>query len=209
MVQKAVLLSNFVAYSTTGRSAAASVMIISQVRMKQQQPQPKQQTNLPQLNTSLSAISLTPGTRSISLSGMSVVEAARKEVEATLPSFAQPQTPPQSSQPQSEGFVLDSGETVLTQTQKPIRAPKVVIKPKSMTRAKNWTIDVENLFRYQAAGYQSRIEYLGAGHEEPEIWPEFGFVKCLTSRETNCFMYFRSHRECEDRFLNKIKIYQY
>lgn len=32
-------------------------------------------------------------------------------------------------------------------------------KPKSMTRAKQWTDEVENLYRFQQAGYRDEMEY--------------------------------------------------
>uniref|UniRef100_A0A7N5ZVW7 Uncharacterized protein n=1 Tax=Anabas testudineus TaxID=64144 RepID=A0A7N5ZVW7_ANATE len=33
-------------------------------------------------------------------------------------------------------------------------------KPKSMSRAKGWTAEVENLFRFQQAGYRDELEYI-------------------------------------------------
>lgn len=32
-------------------------------------------------------------------------------------------------------------------------------KPKSMSRAKQWTGEVENLYRFQQAGYRDELEY--------------------------------------------------
>jgi hypothetical protein len=80
-------------------------------------------------------------------------------------------------------------------------------KPAKMQRAKQWTPEVENLFRYQAAGFRDQNEYLSV-NEQPEHW-ETGFVKCLNNKTTGYFMYFRQDRECEDKYLNKIKIYSY
>lgn len=37
-------------------------------------------------------------------------------------------------------------------------------KPKSMKRAKEWTAEVENLFRFQQAGYRDELEYLQFKH---------------------------------------------
>lgn len=34
-----------------------------------------------------------------------------------------------------------------------------ISKPKSMSRAKSWTVEVENLFRFQKAGYRDELEY--------------------------------------------------
>lgn len=32
-------------------------------------------------------------------------------------------------------------------------------KPRAMSRAKEWTAEVENLFRFQQAGYRDELEY--------------------------------------------------
>ena len=89
-------------------------------------------------------------------------------------------------------------------------------KPKGMKRAKQWTNEVENLFRFQLAGFQDVHEYVQfqtamLGHAEPkpiEVWPESGFVRSLQNKNGN-FMYFRKSKECLDKFLNKVKIYSY
>jgi hypothetical protein len=81
-------------------------------------------------------------------------------------------------------------------------------KPVSMSRAKCWSLEVENSFRFQEAGFSDIEEYVASGNESPEIWPS-GFVKCLKSKKTGFFLYFRAHRECQDKHLNKVKIYSY
>jgi hypothetical protein len=90
--------------------------------------------------------------------------------------------------------------------------------PVSMTRAKTWSADVENSFRLQLAGFQDLVEYEhfmstsplaageGGGMRIP-LWPESGFIKCLQNKKTGFFMYFRPHRECEDKYVNRVKIY--
>ncbi len=77
-----------------------------------------------------------------------------------------------------------------------------------MQRAKAWSPEVENAFRYQLAGFRDREEYLQS-YEEPELWPEEGLVRCLRAKKTGFFMYFRRTRECEDKHLNRIILYQY
>lgn len=79
-------------------------------------------------------------------------------------------------------------------------------KPTGMTRAKVWSLDVENSFRYQLAGFQDISDYLTM-YSCPEIWPDTGFIKCLQSKKTGYFLYFRQHRECEDKYLNRVKLY--
>ncbi len=88
-------------------------------------------------------------------------------------------------------------------------------KPKGMKRANQWTPEVENLFRFQLAGFQDMHEYLefqaamyGNAQPQPiEVW-DTGFIRSLQNKNSN-FMYFRRTRECLDKFLNKVKIYSY
>jgi hypothetical protein len=77
-----------------------------------------------------------------------------------------------------------------------------------VTRAKTWSPAIENIFRYQQAGFKSFEEYIQE-NPEPEVWPSSGFIKCLKSKKSGFFLYFRQYRECEDRHLNQIKIYSY
>mmetsp|Transcript_2958 Transcript_2958/g.4489 ORF Transcript_2958/g.4489 Transcript_2958/m.4489 type:complete len:175 (+) Transcript_2958:101-625(+) len=81
-------------------------------------------------------------------------------------------------------------------------------KPTKMQRAKSWSPEVENLFRYQAAGFMDSVEY-GCAYPPPELWEQSGFVKCLQVKKNGYFMYFRQDRECHDKYLNKTKIYTY
>jgi hypothetical protein len=80
-------------------------------------------------------------------------------------------------------------------------------KPKSMLRAKTWTPEVENLFRFQSAGFRDANEYL-VQYPEPQTWPS-GFVRVLRDSKTGFFKYFREHREAEDKHLKGIKIFIY
>ena len=80
-------------------------------------------------------------------------------------------------------------------------------KPKGMSRAKIWSPEVEHSYRYQLGGWRDGQEYL-ASYGEPECWPE-GLVRCLQNKKSGFFMYFRQTRECEDKHLNKVKIYSY
>ena len=98
----------------------------------------------------------------------------------------------------------------LIQQQIPMQIPQIQggRKPKKMTRAKTWSYDVEQNFRYQAAGYRDLDEYL-MSHEMPELWPETGFVRVLVNKVSGFFMYFRRERECKDSVVQRIKLYQY
>ncbi|XP_076578844.1 meiosis expressed gene 1 protein homolog [Chaetodon auriga] len=82
-------------------------------------------------------------------------------------------------------------------------------KPKSMSRAKRWTAEVENLFRFQDAGYRDELEYIQFKQGVLiDRWPETGFVKKLQRRD-GTFYYFSRKRECHDRDVHKVKMYKY
>lgn len=82
-------------------------------------------------------------------------------------------------------------------------------KPKSMVRAKSWNDEVENAFRFQVAGYRDEIEYKLITNNEAERWPKHpGYVKKLVRRD-GTFYYFNRARECQDKEVHKIKLYQY
>ncbi|XP_030072323.1 meiosis expressed gene 1 protein homolog isoform X1 [Microcaecilia unicolor] len=40
------------------------------------------------------------------------------------------------------------------------------VKPKSISRAKKWSDEIENLYRFQQAGYRDEIEYKQVKHVE-------------------------------------------
>lgn len=80
-------------------------------------------------------------------------------------------------------------------------------KPSGMSRAKVWSLEVENSFRYQLAGWIDISEYLSQ-YQCPEVWPDSGMIKCLQNKKSGYFMYFRQHRECEDKYLNRVKLYR-
>ena len=86
-------------------------------------------------------------------------------------------------------------------------APVPDRKPKGMQRAKTWTCDVENMFRFQLAGWRDMHEYMSV-HSPPAVWEDVGFIRCLQNKVGN-FMYFRQSRECEIKHLAKVKLYTY
>jgi hypothetical protein len=75
-------------------------------------------------------------------------------------------------------------------------------------RASAWSVEVENSYRYQLAGFRDETEYLSM-FPSPECWEAGGMVKCLRAKKTGYYMYFRQSRECEDKHLNKVKLYEY
>ncbi|XP_074428717.1 meiosis expressed gene 1 protein homolog isoform X1 [Larus michahellis] len=86
---------------------------------------------------------------------------------------------------------------------------KADIKPKSIHDAKKWSADVENLYRFQQAGYRDEVEYKQVKQVDTvERWPETGFIKKLQRRD-NTFNYFDKQRECKDKEVHKVKVYVY
>ncbi|KAK2145382.1 hypothetical protein LSH36_683g03147 [Paralvinella palmiformis] len=71
-----------------------------------------------------------------------------------------------------------------------------------MTRAKKWSEEVENAYRFQLAGYRDELDY------KVDKWPDSGFVKKL-QRKDGCFYYFNRDRECPDKEIHKCKLYVY
>ncbi|XP_071590172.1 meiosis expressed gene 1 protein homolog isoform X2 [Heliangelus exortis] len=86
---------------------------------------------------------------------------------------------------------------------------KADMKPKSIHHAKKWSEEVENLYRFQQAGYRDEVEYKQVKQVDMvEYWPETGFVKKLQRRD-NTFYYYDKQRECEDKQVHKVKVYEY
>ncbi|XP_045389879.1 meiosis expressed gene 1 protein homolog isoform X1 [Lemur catta] len=83
------------------------------------------------------------------------------------------------------------------------------VKPKSVSRAKKWSEEIENLYRFQQAGYRDEIEYKQVKQVSMvDRWPETGYVKKLQRRD-NTFYYYNKQRECDDKEVHKVKIYAY
>ena len=85
-------------------------------------------------------------------------------------------------------------------------------EPIGMSRAKEWSVEVEEAFRLQEAGYKGIPELLALGLPEPERWPESGFIRKLQTRHSfdagaQVFLYFRKTPECESKYLNRVKLY--
>ena len=105
----------------------------------------------------------------------------------------------------SNVFMVDTIPTPRSAATMTRQAPR---KPKSMKRATVWSLEVENLFRFQSAGFSNYDEYISVYPDQDiEIW-DTGFIKSLKNKH-KLFMYFRRTPECEAKHLNKVKIYIY
>ncbi|XP_011911405.1 PREDICTED: meiosis expressed gene 1 protein homolog isoform X1 [Cercocebus atys] len=83
------------------------------------------------------------------------------------------------------------------------------VKPKSISHAKKWSEEIENLYRFQQAGYRDETEYKQVKQVSVvDRWPETGYVKKLQRRD-NTFYYYNKQRECDDKEVHKVKIYTY
>ncbi|KAJ1447799.1 meiosis expressed protein 1 [Pelagophyceae sp. CCMP2097] len=82
-------------------------------------------------------------------------------------------------------------------------------EPTSVHRAKEWTREVENAFRFQSAGWRSREEYLCSEYDTPAVYAENQLVASLQIKENGYYMYFTRTRECADKYLPRVKIYEY
>jgi len=81
-------------------------------------------------------------------------------------------------------------------------------RPKSMSRPKQWTEEVEECYRFQLAGYRDEMEYQAVKGYEADRWPHNGFIKKL-QRKDGCFYYYNKTRECPDKEVHKTKMYVY
>jgi len=87
-------------------------------------------------------------------------------------------------------------------------ASAVAEKPKSMSRPKYWSDEVEEAYRFQLAGYRDEREYKSIKKTDAERWPHNGYIKKL-ERQDGSFYYFNRSRECSDKDIPKCKIYAY
>jgi len=82
-------------------------------------------------------------------------------------------------------------------------------QPKSMSRPKQWTEEVEEAYRFQLAGYRDAMEYDHLkGDAGIDRWPHNNFVKKLQRRD-GYFYYYNKARECPDKEVHKTKMYVY
>ena len=58
-----------------------------------------------------------------------------------------------------------------------------------MTRAREWSTDVENAYRLQVAGYKDEPEALSLGHPPIEYWPDCGFIRKLVTEIVSRFVF--------------------
>ena len=82
-------------------------------------------------------------------------------------------------------------------------------KPKAfkLWRPKRWCEKVVNNYRLQSVGWKDIYEYRET-HGEPDRW-ENDYLKCLRVKKTGYYTYWTSERECVDRYVSRVKMYEY
>ena len=55
-----------------------------------------------------------------------------------------------------------------------------------VSRARDWTVGVENNFRLQQCGWRDVYEYRSV-HDEPEVWKHSGFVSKIYQKRTGVY----------------------
>ncbi|ETW02355.1 hypothetical protein H310_05889 [Aphanomyces invadans] len=80
-------------------------------------------------------------------------------------------------------------------------------EPTKMHRPKEWSPEVEEAFRIQQTGWRDINDYKNK-YGEPERW-ENGFIRCTRVKASGYYTYWRNTRECEDKHLSKVKVFEY
>ncbi|XP_007125374.2 meiosis expressed gene 1 protein homolog [Physeter macrocephalus] len=107
------------------------------------------------------------------------------------------------------GLPRRAGLTEITGNKTSVAMASSDVKPKSVSHAKKWSEEIENLYRFQHAGYRDEAEYKQVKQVSMvDRWPETGYVKKLQRRD-NTFYYYNRQRECDDKEVHKVKIYAY
>ena len=87
-----------------------------------------------------------------------------------------------------------------------------VPKPVKMARAREWSEEVEELFRLQSAGFKSLREYVAVVGALPVRWEDgdgAGRIRRLAAVDGESWTYWRRERECEGKYVPKVKVYEY
>ena len=77
-----------------------------------------------------------------------------------------------------------------------------------ISRAKQWTPEVENGYRLQQCGWRDVYEYRKT-HGEPEIWRASGLISKVYDKKTGWITYWKQERECPRSKLHLVKIFKY
>ncbi|KAL4128735.1 hypothetical protein PRNP1_007855 [Phytophthora ramorum] len=88
--------------------------------------------------------------------------------------------------------------------------PQAIITSTKATRCyrpKEWSPEAEEAFRVQQTGWRDIKEYMET-YGEPERWYN-GFIRCTRVKANGYYTYWRPHRECDDKYLYTVKLFEY
>mmetsp|Transcript_38771 Transcript_38771/g.51087 ORF Transcript_38771/g.51087 Transcript_38771/m.51087 type:complete len:216 (-) Transcript_38771:75-722(-) len=130
----------------------------------------------------------------------------KESIENEIRSSDKAHSRTESSQFKLDGAMVARLESESAKMKNDIKEePKKAIKCK---RAKTWSIEVEWQFRLQETGWKDIYEYKEV-YGDPELWPDSNLPKCLRTKESGLYSYWKPTRECPDKFLARVKIYEY
>lgn len=76
-------------------------------------------------------------------------------------------------------------------------------------RPRDWSPEVEDLYRLQFCGWRDETEYAQV-YGEPERWPKVdgagGFISKVQLKTNGYYTYWRKWRECEDKHLGRVTV---
>lgn len=78
-------------------------------------------------------------------------------------------------------------------------------------RAKEWSPQVEDLYRLQFCGWRDVGDYVST-HGEPERWPDVSdgsgaLISKVRLKANGFYTYWRRFRQCDDQGLKKVRVY--
>ncbi|KAG2502484.1 hypothetical protein BBO99_00009869 [Phytophthora kernoviae] len=109
-----------------------------------------------------------------------------------------------TSRPQSNQFKMDEGDSSTSNQAQPVITSS---KATRCYRPKEWSPEAEEAFRVQQTGWRDIKEYMET-YGEPERWHN-DFVRCTRVKSNGYYTYWRPHRECDDKYLHTVKLFEY
>jgi hypothetical protein len=84
---------------------------------------------------------------------------------------------------------------------------KAIAGYESVPRARRWSEEVEDLYRLQYAGWRDEDEYRDAYGEMQRHSEAPHFISTTRLKGNGYFVYWRKHRELEDKHVGRVKLY--
>jgi hypothetical protein len=84
---------------------------------------------------------------------------------------------------------------------------KAIAGYESVPRARRWSEEVEDLYRLQYAGWRDEDEYRDAYGEIQRHSDAPHFISTTRLKGNGYYVYWRKHRELEDKHVGRVKLY--